>query len=378
MLQAGARLLRVQFQTGGCNLNYVQITKQGNQAGAFLKASGKQIVNGEGQNVLLRGMGIGNWMLQEPYMMDVSGVVDNQQQLKLKIAELVGTDNMAAFYDAWLSNYFRDSDVAKLAEAGFNSIRLPMHYGLFTLPVEQEPVAGVNTWLPGGFQLVDTLLSWCESNHIYLILDMHACPGGQGHDRAISDYNPLLPSLWESSTNRAKLTALWRELALRYSNREWIGAFDLINEPNWSFENPYDLNGCSDEGNAPLRQLLIELTIAIRQVDTNHLIIVEGNCWGGNYRGIFPPWDHNLAISFHKYWDQPTAASLQGWIDLRDQWNMPLWLGESGENSNEWFRDVIRYVEQANIGWSWWPWKKLNSAAGTLTVIEARSHIKQS
>jgi endoglucanase len=105
-------------------------------------------------------------------------------------------------------------------------------------------------------------------------------------------------------------------------------------------------------------------------VDTNHLIFLEGNCWASNYRGILPPWDANLAISFHKYWDQATAASLQWWTDMRDQWNMPLWLGESGENNNEWFREVVRLAEQVKLGWSWWPWKKLNSVAGTVSVTK--------
>jgi hypothetical protein len=264
VLRAGQRLLHVQFKVGGFNFNYVHISKQRNLTGGFLRASGKQIVDGQGNNILLRGVGIGNWMLQEPYMMDVSGIADNQQHLKAKIAELVGTNNMTTFYASWLTNYFREADVQALAQAGFNSIRLPMHYNLFTLPAEQEPIPGQNTWLPSGFQLVDELLTSCESNHIYLILDMHACPGGQGHDKAISDYNPAALSLWESSTNRAKLIGLWRELASRYANREWIGGYDLINEPNWSFENEYDLNGCSDQNNVPLRQLLVDLTTAIR------------------------------------------------------------------------------------------------------------------
>jgi hypothetical protein len=245
-----------------------------------------------------------------------------------------------------------------------------MHYGLFTLPAELEPVPGQNTWLTNGFQLVDDLLAYCESNRIYLILDMHASPGGQGYDQSISDYNPPLPSLWESSTNRAKLIALWHQLAARYADRQWIGGYDLLNEPNWTFENSSDIHGCSDQTNAPLRQLLMDITAAIRQVDTNHLIFLEGNCYANNYHGILPPWDSNMAISFHKYWDQPSAASLQLWTDMRDQWNMPLWLGESGENSNEWFRDAVSAAEAVNLGWSWWPWKKLNSVVGTVSVIE--------
>ncbi len=368
VIRGGQRELRLDFRVGGQNLNYIQVTKQRDLTDGFLRASGKQIVDAQGQNVILRGMGLGNWMLQEPYMMDVSGIVDNQQQLKIKIAELVGTNNLTAFYDAWLTNSMREADVAALAASGFNSIRLPMHYNLFTLPVEQEPVPGQNTWLAKGFNLVDDLLRWCETNHLYLILDMHGCPGGQGHDKPIADYNPPAPSLWESAANRDKLIALWREIASRYANRQWIGGYDLMNEPNWTFENNANINGCSDQTNAPLRQLLMDLTTAIRQVDTNHLIVIEGNCWGGNYNGILPAWDPNLVISFHKYWDAPTVESLQGRVSLRDQWNMPLWLGETGENSNEWFREVVRYAEQANIGWAWWPWKKIGTISGPVAI----------
>lgn len=368
VLQAGQRQLRLIFQVGGQNLNYLQVTRQRDLTGGFLRVSGQQIVDGQGSNVLLRGFGLGNWMLQEPYMMGASGLVNNQQQLRARIAELVGTNNRDAFYAAWLTNCIREADVAALAAAGFNSIRLPMHYNLFTLPAEQEPVPGQNTWLTNGFRLVDDLLTWCESHQLYLILDMHGCPGGQGHDQPISDYNPPALSLWESSTNRAKLVALWQELASRYANHPWIGGYDLINEPNWTFENKSNVGGCDDQTNAPLRQLLMDLTAAIRQVDTNHLIILAGNCWGGNYNGVLPPWDNNLVISFHKYWDDPTAAALQPWVNRRNQWNMPVWLGESGENWNEWFRDVIRNAEQLNIGWAWWPWKKIGTISGPVMI----------
>jgi aryl-phospho-beta-D-glucosidase BglC (GH1 family) len=368
VLPAGPQMLRLIFAVGGQNLNYLQVTKQHDLTGGFVRASGQQIVNAQGQNLLLRSMGLGNWMLQEPYMMDVSGIANNQQQLKAKIAELVGPANLENFYAAWLTNYMREADVAALAAAGFNSIRLPMHYNLFTLPIEQEPVSGQNTWLTNGFKLTDDLLTWCEAYGLYVVLDMHAAPGGQGRDQPISDYNPPTPSLWENPANRAKLVALWREIATRYANRTSIAAYDLINEPNWTFENRPNINGCDDQTNAPLRQLLMDITAAIRQVDTNHMIILEGNCWAGNYNGILPPWDDNLVISFHKYWDSPTAASLQPWVDRRNQWNMPVWLGETGENSNEWFRDVAYNTGLLNIGWAWWPWKKLGTITGPVIV----------
>jgi len=124
-------------------------------------------------------MGIGGWMLQEGYMMKTGDVANSQHELKMKIESLVGTENMEQFYHLWLSNFCRKADVDSLAAWGFNSIRLPLHYNLFTLPVEEEPIPGENTWLEEGFILVDSLLSWCEANEIYLILDLHAAPGGQ-------------------------------------------------------------------------------------------------------------------------------------------------------------------------------------------------------
>jgi len=115
---------------------------------------------------------------------------------------------------------------------------------------------------------------------------------------------------------------------------------------------------------------MIAVTKAIREVDNNHLIFIEGNCWGNNYNGIFPLWDENMALSFHKYWNYNTTASIQKMLDYRTQYNVPIWLGESGENSNVWFKDVISLVEKNNIGWAFWPMKKIENIAGVTSVTK--------
>jgi endoglucanase len=325
----------------------------------FLRANGKKIENDKGE-VILRGIGLGGWMLQEPYMLKLSGVVNTQSQFKAKVKELIGDEKTALFYNAWLSNDMRKADVDSLASWGFNSIRLPMHYNLFTLPVEQEPEVGKNTWLEKGFELTDNLLKWCKADHIYLILDLHAAPGGQGTDYAIADGDNTKPSLWESEANQQKTIALWKKLAERYAGESWIGGYDLLNETNWGFTNPKgDLHGTAEKLNVPLKQLLTEITTAIRSVDKKHLIFIEGNGWANNYNGIFPLWDNNMCISFHKYWNFNDQKSIQGFIDMRDKYNVPLWLGESGENSNVWIRDAVALVEHNKIGWAMWPLKKI-------------------
>lgn len=339
-----------------------------------LKASGKKIIDVNGNEVILRGMGLGGWMLQEPYMMEMEGFAGTQWQIKDKIQSLIGATNTEAFYDAWLANHLTRTDIDSMASWGFNSVRLPMHYNLYTLPIEDEPIIGQNTWLEKGFALTDSLISWCKANHMYVILDLHAAPGGQGKDYAISDGNASKPSLWDSNANKNKTIALWRRLAERYANEPWVGGYDLINEPNWSFTSGGNQNGCSENSNTPLRQLYIDITNAIRQVDTKHMIIIEGNCWGNNYNGILPVWDNNMALSFHKYWSNNDQGSIAGIVSLRNQYNIPIWMGESGENSNVWFTDALKLVESNGIGWAWWPLKKINSVVDPLTIVKTSAY----
>ena len=337
-------------------------------AQGYLHRQGELIVDGNGNNVLLRGLGLGGWMVQEGYMLQTSDFAGPQHVIRQKIQELVGPENTTEFYAAYLANGITKRDIDSLASWGFNSIRLPMHYNLYTPPIEDEKEGNI-TFVEKGFQMTDDLLKWCAANKMYLILDLHAAPGGQGKDANISDYDETKPSLWESEANKKKIIAFWAELAKRYKDEPWIGGYDIINEPNWNFTGT-NINGCDENSNAPLRELMADITKAIREMDKNHLVIIEGNCWGNNYNGIFPLWDDNMALSFHKYWNYNNTEAIQKFLDLRRELNVPVWLGESGENSNVWFRDVIALVEENNIGWAFWPMKKVENIAGVTSVTK--------
>ena len=334
------------------------LSSAGSNSQDFLRAEGTRIINDNG-TVILRGHSPGGWLLQEGYMLKTEEFANAEYQIREKIEALIGSDKKDEFYDQWYANHFTKRDVDSLASWGFNCIRVPLHYKLFTLPIEEEPVAGENTWLDGGFEILDNLLSWCADNELYLILDLHAAPGGQGEDAAISDYDPSKPSLWESAENKNKTIALWRKLAERYKNEEWIGGFDLINEVNWSF---------SESNNAPMWELYRDISKAIREVNSNHMIIIGGNWWGNDYTGLTEPFDDNLVYSFHKYWTFNDTGSIQWMLDLRETHNVPIWCGEAGENSNAWFTNAISLLEANDIGWAWWAWKKFDTITGPVSV----------
>ena len=325
----------------------------------LLTTQGQAIVNQNGDSVLLRGMGLGGWMLQEGYMLQTASFANAQYQLKNKIEDLVGKQAMEDFYDAWLENHATRHDIDSLKSWGFNSVRLPMHYNLYTLPIQNEPVAGKNTWLSRGFEMTDSLIAWCKANEMYVILDLHAAPGGQGYDAGISDYDPSKPSLFESQENRDKMAALWKRLAERYVDEQWVAGYDILNEPNWNLP-----------GGTLLRTLYEQVTDSIRLVDTNHILFIEGNWFANDFTGLTPPWDDQIVYSPHKYWSFNNVNTMKFATDLRDAHNVPLYLGESGENSNVWFRDAIKLMEDLNIGWAWWPMKKIEAIAGPLSITK--------
>ena len=327
-------------------------------AEGWLRVDGTQIVDDSGEPVILRGMGLGGWMLQEGYMLKL-GEIGPQHKIRAKLVELVGEERTAAFYHAWLDHHTTEADIAQMAKWGFNSVRLPIHFDQLTLPADKEPKAGIDTWHEEGFARIDRLLAWSKAHRLYLILDLHAAPGGQGNDLAISDRDPAKPSLWESEENQRKTVMLWTKLAARYKDQPWIGGYDLINEPNWSFATPGKGNGCDETENKAVWGLQQRITAAIRGVDKHHIMIVEGNCWGNNYKGLPPAWDANMVLSFHNYWNRNDAASIADIVALQTSYDRPVWLGESGENSNVWYRDAIQLVEGEGIGWNFWPLKKI-------------------
>ena len=325
--------------------------------GQNIRALGTTIVDENQDEVLLRGVGLGGWMLQEGYMMNSNGGADTQHEFKEKLNLLVGADNTNQFYQNWLDNFITEQDINAIADWGFNSVRVALHYNLLTLPIEEEPVEGDNTWLEAGFERIDELMSWCSANNIYLILDLHAAPGGQGSDAAISDYDPDKPSLWESELNRDKTIALWGQLADRYKDEPWMGGYGLLNEVNW-----WPLDG------SVLRAFYIETTQAIRAVDQNHIIFIGGNSWSNDFSGLTPPWDSNLVYEFHKYWSYNDTESIQWVLDMQNQHNIPLWCGETGENSNVWYKDAMSLYETNNIGWSCWPYKRIATTVAPYSV----------
>ena len=318
----------------------------------FLHVDDGQIVEGNGNPILLKGFGLGGWLVPEGYMLHNRAWIEGFEsptEIENHVLDLIGPELAQEFWDGWHKNYVNKNDIDAIAEWGFNSLRIPFHYKQFS-----ETIGTVNDY---GYEIVDSLIAWCRPHNMYLILDMHCAPGAQ-NSGPISDSDGNA-NLWLDEVNKQHAIQIWSDIATYYAEETLIGGYDLINEPVLP-------SGVTSE---ELRQLYIDITNVIREVDQNHIIYIEGNWYGTDFTSLTPPWDTNMSYSFHKYWGSTSIATINYLLNIREEYNLPLWLGETGENSNQWYHEIVTLCQNNNIGWNWWTHKKFEKISSPLSVV---------
>ncbi|HET7896960.1 MAG TPA: cellulase family glycosylhydrolase, partial [Flavisolibacter sp.] len=216
-----------------------------------------------------------------------------------------------------------------------------------------------------GFQLLDKLLTWCRKEQLYVLLDMHCAPGGQTGDNI--DDGDGYPFLFESEADQQLTTSIWQRIAARYKDDPIVMGYDLLNEPIATY---FD----AKQFNHKLEPLYKRITAAIRQVDKNHLIVLGGAQWDSNFAPFGPPFDSKLVYTFHKYWTSPTQEVIQSYIDFSNKYKVPIYCGETGENTNEWVDSFRTTLESARIGWHFWPYKKLDNSRCFVKIEKPASY----
>ncbi|MBB5397259.1 glycoside hydrolase family 5 protein [Mucilaginibacter sp. AK015] len=319
------------------------------QAPKFITVKGREVIGVDGKPFLMRGTNLGNWLVPEGYMFKFKKI-NSQRLINEALTELVGPEEMKVFWRKFQDTYITEADIKFLKASGMNSLRIPFNYKLFTY----EDYMGQNN--PNrGFELLDRVIGWCKKAKLYVILDMHCAPGGQTGDN-IDDGNGY-PFLFTSAASR-KLTAdIWRKIASHYKNETIIMGYDLLNEP---IAHYFDVKAL----NPHLEPTFKQITAAVRSVDKNHIVFIGGAQWDSNFKPFGKPFDSKSVYTFHKYWTGVKQDVIQEYMDFRDKYNVPIYVGETGENTDEWVRDFRILCEKNRIGWHYWPYKKLDNLQG--------------
>ncbi len=317
-------------------------------ADGFVRAQGTRFVNPDGSTFKIKGMSFGNWLLPEGYMFKFR-VQRSPREIESVIEYLAGPEEAARFWKDFRDVYIREDDVAFLKAAGFTTVRIPLHWKFFTTPDSE------------GWALIDRVIGWCKAHGIKAILDIHAAPGGQtgvNHDDGVG-----YPLVFYVPEYRRQTVDLWRRIAERYKDEPAVLGYDLLNEPISPYHD-------ADYLNPRLEPLYAEITQAIRSVDTNHPVILAAAQWSTNFGVFGPPFDANAAYTYHKFWASPERREVQDYVNFANRWGVPLFLGETGELTDEWNARYRALNEKFGIGWSFWTYKNLDSRSTVVSITK--------
>jgi endoglucanase len=327
------------------------------------------VVDAAGAPVELRCVNLSPWLDPEPYLIGkaLRGLTRSPSGLKQKLADLVGPEDAQRFWQQWQAAFITEADFARLKRQGFNCVRLPLNYKYFASSAPESSVALDKAALAA----VDHAVAWGAAHNIYVILDLHAAPGGQNPTSTVADVpsNDAVARLWQgpdAAVNQKMTVALWGALAARYARTRSVGGYDLLNEPVLPA-------GVSKDA---LPNLYDAITAAIRSVDPNHMIILEGDRYARNFDSFPLPTDSNVMYEFHEYsllnpeWREPSTKALAPLLQLRAATGVPLWLGEFGEETQDWQQQMVQLMDANHIGWAVWPWKRID-LGNNHPVVEA-------
>jgi endoglucanase len=313
----------------------------------FVHTRGKEILDGSRKPLQLRGTNLGNWMIPEGYMWRFEGGPQSPTEIEKFVVELIGPTRATEFWKQYRENYITQDDIKAIRAQGFNVVRVPLHWKFFQTDDAE------------GFRLLDRVVRWSHEAGLYVMLDLHAAPGGQtGYN---IDDGDGYPWLFRDAGAQQQTIDLWKRLARHYANDTTVLGYDLLNEPIPNYPGLEVLN-------PDLEPLYKRIGAAVRTVDKNHALVLGGAQWDNNFNVFGPPFDSNIIYTWHKYKAEPNQATLTPFLAFRDKYNVPMWLGESGENTDAWVASFRTVLESNNIGWAFWPYKKMVATSAVATI----------
>ena len=327
-----------------------------------LHAQGTQIVGADNTPVVLRGINLGGWLVEEPWMMpfetrppDGSALppIKDHDSLAAVLEARLGAAGRARVQAVFRSAWLNEGDFDRIQKAGLNCVRLPF--------LAEDAAA------PGGFLPLDQVVRWAGARGIYVILDMHGAPGsqsGEGHTGK-ADRNEF----FKNPANIARAEAIWTRLARRYRDNPAVAGYDLVNEPTGT-PNSDTLYVVTDR-----------LYRAVRAGDPTHLVFIEDGYTGVQWMPFPAPcgWTNAVYSTHYYHFDSKTsedqAKASAEYLDAvdkeRTRRGVPFYVGEFGmepHGTAQGEAAFIKAMTARNVSWSQWTYKVIFGGPGGLTL----------
>ncbi len=311
-----------------------------NEPVSMLRTEGTYWLRANNRPIQLKGVNLGNWLIQEFWMMGQgSAGIDDQCKLEAKLDQRFGYAERERLYRLYRDNWMGTRDWDMIAKFGLNVVRLPFIWSV----IEDEKNPGnlrSDAWV-----YLDKAIAEAEKRGIYVILDLHGAVGSQGweHHSGCAGKNLY----WSTPEYQQRTVWLWQQIAARYKDRAAVAGYSLLNEP-W---------GTSE---AEMARVVKGLYEAVRAVDSNHVIILPGHAAGINaYGNPAQAGMKNVAFEMHFYpgffgWSQPGLAVHKDW----------LYCGSSGNGGVCEWNARLKNLNTAFLVGEFQPWAGMGAEVG--------------
>ncbi len=348
-----------------------------------ITAVGRGLYDENGDRFEIKGINFGNLFIAEGWMtvnsigavynkdgsfksVNPNGIVEEyeeifQEEMDALFAERFTDEQIEALNDAFFDAYCTENDFKLISDTGLNTIRLPLYYRSFLTThdryrlTDEELCAMDFEDIELVFDKVDAFLDYAKKYNLKVILDMHGLMGGQS---GFEHCGTRDMDFWENEEYIVFMSDLWRAIAKHYTVdrpdlASTVLAYDLANEPTKRTEM----------ATGPLQwRVMDRLYEAIREVDTQHVISIEG-VWYPNslpdpedygwenvlYQYHFYNWNHDKGVSNEMFYSAMFTLYTQS------NYNVPKFVGEFNffGDEDEWSKYLVQYDE---LGWGWTIW----------------------
>lgn len=316
----------------------------------FLAAKGRKIVNRKGEEVQLKGVNLGSWMIWEDWLCPYEEATDHYDVLT-KLTARFGEEKAYELFNTFMDNWITEKDLDDIKAMGFNSVRVPFWFRNFYYDDNGRKILDENgNW---DFSRLEWVVEECSKRRLYVVLDMHGAVGYQSdapHSGKKGSCG-LYDDSEQGERYRELTDELWREIATRFKGNPAVAMYDLLNEPM-----------CDVPTNELQRRknnefIYTRLYDVVREADADHIITME--CiWTAIAlpNAAFKGWK-NVVYQVHFYNNSNFIFNLFAFFTQLIFCNVPMMMGEFYPHQKTTWENCFNTLDALGYSWFLWTYK---------------------
>ena len=321
----------------------------------FLSVKGRKMYNRKGEEVVLRGVNLGAWLVREDWLCPdhiPKNVQYDGEYIYDTLEERFGREKAQTLLNSYYDNWITEGDLDNIKSKGFNCVRVPFWYRNFYYDDNGAKILDENgDW---DFSRLDWVVSECQERELYVILDMHGAVGSQS-DAPHSGRAFAGAQLYENSERgeryRELTDELWTAIATRFKDSPAVAMYDLLNEPMCDVECTEIRRRINNES------IYTRLYNTVRAVDSDHIITMEAIWTGFALPWTFAKGWTNVVYQVHFYNNSDFIFNFFLLLTMAIHPNVPLMMGEFYPHKDTTWKNCFKTMNKLNYSWMLWTYK---------------------